>query len=74
MTVSLILILYIARHDFRYKCDGRGGRARELDGALGGNPSFEVLERGGLHLVDTGVVPVGGGADKEKRVLVLFGI
>ena len=68
MTVSLILILYIARHDFRYKCDGRGGRARELDGALGGNPSFEVLEHGGLHLVVTKVVPVSGGADKKKKL------
>ena len=35
------------------------------DGALGGDPSL-----GGLHLVITEVVPIGGGVDK-KRVLVL---
>ena len=29
-----------------------------LDDALGCNPSFEVLEQGGLHLVVTKVVPV----------------
>ena len=40
---------------------------------LGGDPSFEVLKRGGLHLVVTEVDPVGGGADK-KRVLMLFSI
>ena len=52
-------------------------RACELDGGFGGHPSFEVLKRGGLHLVVTEVVPVGGGADKKKkkkRVLVLFSI
>ena len=37
--------------------------ACELDGALGGDLPFEVLKCGGLHLVVTGVVPVGGGAD-----------
>ena len=47
----------------------------ELNGALGGSPSSEVLKRGGLHLVVTDVVPVGGGADKKRRrVLVLFSI
>ena len=48
-------------------------RSRKSDGALGDNPLLEVLKCGGLHLVITEVVPVGGGADKE-RVLVLFGI
>ena len=48
-------------------------RACELNGALGGDPSFEVLKHGGLHLVVTEVVSVGGGADK-KRVLVRFSI
>ena len=43
-------------------------RARELDGAWGGDPSFEVLKRGGLHLVVTEVVPVDGNAD-EKGVM-----
>ena len=41
-------------------------RTCELDGALGGDLSFEVLKCGGLHLAVTGVVPVGGGADKIK--------
>ena len=47
-------------------------RACELDGDFGGDPSSEVRRRGGLHLVVTEVVPVGGGADKKrkKRVLV----
>ena len=35
--------------------------ACELDGAWGGDQSFEVLERGGLHLVVTEVVLVDGG-------------
>ena len=48
-------------------------RTCKSNGALGGDPSLEVLKCGGLHLVVTEVVPVGGGADK-KRVLVLFGI
>ena len=47
--------------------------ACELDGVLGGDPSFEVLKRGDLHLVVIQVVPVSGGADK-KGDLVLFGI
>ena len=64
MTVSLTFILYIARPNLRYNCDGRGVRACESDSSLGGNLSFKVLKRGGLHLVNTGVVPVGGGADK----------
>ena len=33
-------------------------RACELDGDFGGDPSSEVLRRGGLHLVVTEVVPV----------------
>ena len=45
------------------------------DGALGGDPLLEVLKCGGLHLVITEVVPIGGGVDKKKkRVLVLFSI
>ena len=63
----LILILYVAKPNFRYKCDGTGVRACELDGGFGGDPPFEVLKRGGLHLVVTEMVPVGGGADKKKR-------
>ena len=42
-------------------------RACELDGALGGEPSSEVLKGGGLHLVVTEVVPVGGGAGPPKK-------
>ena len=42
-------------------------RACQLDGALGGDPSFEVLERGGLHLVVTEVDLVGGGEDNNKK-------
>ena len=45
----------------------------ELDGAYGGDQSFEVLKCGGFHLVVIEVVPVSGGADK-KGDLVLFGI
>ena len=37
------------------------------DGALGGDPSLEVLKCGGLHLVITEVVPIGGGVDKKKK-------
>ena len=60
--------MYVAGPNFRYKCDGRGVRACELDSALGGDPSFEVLKRGGLHLIVTAeVVPVGGGADNNKK-------
>ena len=62
--------LYVAGPHFRCKCDGVGGWggvcACELDGALGGDLSFEVLKRGGLHLVVTEVVPIGGGADKKS--------
>ena len=49
-------------------------RACRSDGALGGDPSLEVLKHGGLQLVVTEVVPIGGGADNKKRVLVLFSI
>ena len=41
------------------------------DGALGDDPLLEVLKCGGLHLVIAEVASVGGGADKE-RVLMLF--
>ena len=41
-----------------------------LDGAWGGVQSLEVLKRGGLHLVVTDVVPVGGWCG-QKRALVL---
>ena len=40
--------------------------ACELDGALGGDLSFEVLKHGGLHLVVTEVVSLGGDADKKE--------
>ena len=33
----------------------------QLNGALGGDPSSEVLKRGCLHLVVSEVVPIGGG-------------
>lgn len=42
-------------------------RACGLDGAWGGDPSFQVLEHGDLHLVVTEVVPVGGGADNNNN-------
>ena len=41
----------------------------ELDGASGGNQSFEVLKCGGLHLVITEVVPVGGGEDEKVDII-----
>ena len=44
-------------------------RAFELDSALSRDPASEVLKHGGLHLVITGVVPVGGGADKKREFL-----
>ena len=47
--------------------DWREVRACELNGALGGDPSCEVLKRGGLHLDVIEVVPVGDGADKKKK-------
>ena len=68
----LILIQYVAGPNFRYKCDGSGVRACELNGALCGDPSSEVPKRGGLHLVVSEVVPISGGADNKKRVLVLL--
>ena len=52
-------------------------RACKSDGALGGDPSLEVLKSEGFHLVVTEVDPIGGGADKKKkkkRVPVLFSI
>ena len=48
-------------------------RTCKSDGALGDDPLLEVLKSGGLHLVVIEVVPVGGGADKE-RVLMLFSV
>ena len=48
-------------------------RTCKSDGALGDDPLLEVLKCGGLHLVVSEVVPVGGGADKE-RVLILFSV
>ena len=47
-----------------------GGRPCGLDGALGGNLSFEVLRCGDLHLVITEVVPVGGGTDQKSSCAV----
>ena len=46
--------------------------ASELDGAWGGDQSFEVLKCEGLHLVVTEVVPVGDGT--VEKVLVLLSI
>ena len=63
----LILILYVAGPNFRYSCDGRGVRACELGGAWGGDQTFEVPKRGGLHLVVTEVVPVAAGADNNNN-------
>ena len=37
-------------------------RACKSDGALGDDPLLEVLKYGGLHLVVTTEVPIGGGA------------
>ena len=45
----------------------------ELDGGFGGDPPSEVRKPEGLHLAVTEVVPISGGVDK-KRVLVLFSI
>ena len=42
----------------------------ELDGAYGGDQSFEVLKCGGFHLVVIEVVPVSGIAD--KKVVLYF--
>ena len=41
-------------------------RARGLDG---GDPSFQALEHGDIHLVVTEVVPVDGGAPTTTTVL-----
>ena len=65
--LNYILIRYVVGPNFRYKCDGRGVRACDLDGDFGGDPSSEVLRRGGLHLVVTEVVPVGDGADNNNN-------
>ena len=43
------------------------------DGVLGDDPLLKVLKHGGLHLVVIEVIPISGGVDK-KRVLVLFSI
>ena len=66
-------MLHLAGSNFRYRCDGRGVRTCKSDGALGDDPLLDVLKSGGLHLIVTEVVPVGGGADKE-RVLMLFSV
>ena len=47
--------------------DWREVRECELNCALGGDSSCEVLKRGGLHLVVTEVVPAGDGPDKKKK-------
>ena len=39
--------------------------ACELDGAWGGDQSFEVLKRRGFHLVVTEMVPVSAGEHKK---------
>ena len=39
----------------------------QLNGALGGDPSSEVLKRGCLHLVVSEVVPIGGGMVRTKK-------
>ena len=62
----LVLILDVAGPNFRYKC------TCGLDGAWGDDSSFEVLEHGGLHLVVTEVVPVGGGANKKGSGTVRY--
>ena len=49
-----------------------GGHSCGLDGALGGNLSFEVLKCGDLHLVITEVVPVGGGTDQKSSCAVRY--
>ena len=64
----LVLMLYVAGPNFRYRCDGRGVRTCKSDGALGDDPLLEVLKSGVFHLVVTEVVPVSGGADKERVV------
>ena len=38
-----------------------------LYGAWGGDQTFEVPKRGGLHLVVTEVVPVAAGADNNNN-------
>ena len=43
----------------------------ELDGASGGNQSFEVLKWGGLHLVVTEVVPVSGSEDEKVDIIAI---
>ena len=62
----------VTESNFRSKCDERGGHSCGLDGALGGNPSFEVLKCGDLHLVITEVVPVGGGTDQKSSCAVRY--
>lgn len=58
--------------NFRSKRDNRGGHSCGWDGALGGNPSFEVLKCGDLHPVTTEVVPVGGGTDQKSSCAVCY--
>ena len=47
--------------------DWREVRACELNCALGGDPSCEVLKRGGVPLVVTEVVPDGPDQKKKKK-------
>ena len=65
MLQLLILIAYVAGPDLQFRCD-RSGMCAELDGACGGHQSFQVLKIGGLHLVVTEVIPVGG--DENEKV------
>ena len=44
----------------------------ELDGALGSDQSLDVLKCGGLRLVVTKVVQVGGGTDEKGVVCLLL--
>ena len=71
-SLHLILIFDVTGPNLRYKCNGRGVQACELDGAWGVNLLFEVFEYGGLHLVVTKVVPVGGGANKTKKEFLCY--
>ena len=60
----------VAGPNCRYRCDGRVVGTYKSEGALGDDPSREVLvlKCGGLHLGVTELVRT----KKEKRVLVLF--
>ena len=68
MLQLLILIAYVAGPNLQFRYDRRGMCA-ELDGACGGHQSFQVVKIGGLHLVVTEVIPVGG--DENEKVLFI---